>query len=1238
LNVETNANTGIALYGDYKASIDPVTGIGKYSLEYGQGKSAKSQNKNLTLANKLLEQMGVEGMRQFLETPFTVKQLRDAGYDIGSELEDEPVLGSLVFGPKIGFGFFSNLMGNFDPVTMDMWFMRTIGRLTGNLKAFKPEKYADQVVRLQAALREEPQDNGIYADQMPKALVKRVLAGNPRQSTVAALVAEILRKHEKDFKKNREAYDEGTRVKSEMVFAADTIDTSLYSPIDVPSSGSERRYLRDVVRQAVAMTNSITGLKIPNAAFQALIWYPEQELYKALGVKLTVTSQDYAGATAKALLRRGITNEQLERAIADAELRSRRANETRSMDRGQERSGTTSLGEVVKSTSPELAPAADETQAMMSMRRGLAGVRDEGVLRYIDKYDELRRYVDKAQSMGGAIPPVSNPYIGARLLTGKLGAMQAAAERTYADLLRRMHVAGVRLEDMDEFLYAQHAEERNTYIASINPLFPDAGSGMATLDANNLIQRYRNNGQFAMMNGFADEWRNLLQEGLNQRQQSGLISAQTRNILQTRYKNYVPLRGAPAQLNDEDFLDFAAGAGGSLSTTGPGIPQAMGRRSAAEAVTSQIGFVHEDSFRASAKNDIGRSFLQLVMTLGDRNVAEVILPRRRVISGKQVRVTHDPAWMNDDRNFGVYTNTPMTINGHDYEPGDLVVIRINNRRLAESMTQPTLELRSFERALRFVNNGWRFMTTGMGNPTFAPVNLVRDAMTASLANASANGIRDTAQMLSRWPSSFYNVFRDSWNGSEPTGDYARFVRAGADQLYWSPNDLDVKRTDFDALAARVQRRDPRDRGIARTLLGWYPAFFSASETAVRLANYRQRIATGSRPQEAALSARDLTVDFAKGGKAKPVLNTWYMFLNAGLQGNVNVLRALGRSVALAPSLLMLGFANAALARLMGGDDEETGQPNWDNIPEYEKTSNLFFFDPRGTGKHIKIPLPYGFNVLVSIGGRMADAMFGRTTAGDVLAGSLNDALNAFNPMGGSGIKSGGASLVAAAMPTMTRPAIELLANQDFSGRSIYPKSYEKYAAPDSTMSFDGTPAAWQELATFVNSATGGDEFTSGMVDVSPNTLQYLAGYYFSGTGRTLDRLYKTFLSNEDVSVSDVPFVRSFVGDAKQDGRAVSQAFYTEQERLAPIRRKIDAVLDESRPIEERRAIASEITATDYALARSMEESERVLKEIRNVLKQATPEQREAILEVRRKMLKATIKKQNELTDRLADVE
>ena len=44
---------------------------------------------------------------------------------------DDAVKGSAVFGPKIGQGFFQNLKGNYDPVTIDLWLRRTFGRLTG---------------------------------------------------------------------------------------------------------------------------------------------------------------------------------------------------------------------------------------------------------------------------------------------------------------------------------------------------------------------------------------------------------------------------------------------------------------------------------------------------------------------------------------------------------------------------------------------------------------------------------------------------------------------------------------------------------------------------------------------------------------------------------------------------------------------------------------------------------------------------------------------------------------------------------------------------------------------------------------------------------------------------------------------------------------------------------------------------------------------------------------------------
>jgi hypothetical protein len=44
---------------------------------------------------------------------------------------------------------------------------------------------------------------------------------------------------------------------------------------------------------------------------QALVWYPEQELYKKLGVDLPVTSQDYAGAAQLLLTKEGFDEKQI---------------------------------------------------------------------------------------------------------------------------------------------------------------------------------------------------------------------------------------------------------------------------------------------------------------------------------------------------------------------------------------------------------------------------------------------------------------------------------------------------------------------------------------------------------------------------------------------------------------------------------------------------------------------------------------------------------------------------------------------------------------------------------------------------------------------------------------------------------------------------------------------------------------------------------------------------------------
>jgi hypothetical protein len=874
------------------------------------------------------------------------------------------------------------------------------------------------------------------------------------------------------------------------------------------------------------------------------------------------------------------------------------------------------------------------TDAMFSMRRGARGIKDEAALRYLDRFDEVLRATRVAEERTGtALADVANPYLGARLLQGNIAQQQRDAEARYADILYRQNQAGIALEDMDRFLYAQHAEERNRYIARIDPTRPDGGSGMTNREAADEIADVARSGRLPVFERFADEWRMMLQEALDARRDAGLVRPEVYAAINAEYKRYVPLRGiASRDPWDADFGEMGPQYGRGLSTTGRGMPMAAGRRSQAAGITSQVAYVHEDTIRRIAKNDVGQRFLRMMLMINDRAWGEFVRPTRRIVVDGAVRVVHDQTWTNDGRHFGVYIEKPMTINGHDYAAGDMVVIRINNRRLADAMLSPSMDLRAWERGLRAVNNVWRYMTTGPANPAFAPVNMLRDVGTATINNVVSRGFIDTASMLARWPIAFGRVMRDEWLGNgNATGTYRRFLAAGGGQVYWRENDLEVKRTDFEALARRVQRRDPNDRTLAKTLFGWYTAFFAAAETASRLAQFEQRVSMGDSDAVAALAGRDITVDFGKGGLAKPALNTWYVFTNAALQGNANIISGIMRNPVRAaltmPHLIMLGYVMSAMARAMGGDDEERGQSRWDNIPDYEKTSKLFFFDPFGSGKYISLPMPYGYNVLVSAGVRLESAINGNDRASDFIGGMFNDALAAFNPIGGSGIKSGTEGLLTSLAPTMARPLAEIVANTDFAGRPIYREQMGRVQQPDSQMAFESTPEGWRTLAQALNSATGGDEFESGKVDASPDTMRYLAGYYLSGTGRLLDRLYTAMSDPSKAEINDIPIMRSFVGDAANDKRSVSQQYYEIANSLAPTALRVREVESPTSP-ERLQSAVEGLDPEKVALNEIVSKTENELRKLRQVSKSATPEQQEAIAAVRRALQTSVIKQKN----------
>lgn len=341
LNVENNLGFAMRQYEAYRES-SPDPEQRRFPIA-SEGKNGKPMENNFYVANGMIAALGLDKFRRMLRTEFTVGELKKAQFKIGGEKIDEKVLGSSIFGPKIGFGFYTNLSGNFEPVTMDMWFMRTIGRLANTLRSFNAKKFQKQTDRFLAGL-DERGDNALYADAFDPEMVEAAKAQVPQTDpetgeelldangepimgpdgdAIEALARAVNKRHQAEFgdKETRKLFDSKERVKSEMAKASETILKSLDKPRDSPASGGERQNLRDVVRRTVAIVEKAYGKRIPPAALQALIWYPEQELYRNLGVSLNVTSQDYAGAIRKRLESEGYDGQQL----TAAESRSREA-------------------------------------------------------------------------------------------------------------------------------------------------------------------------------------------------------------------------------------------------------------------------------------------------------------------------------------------------------------------------------------------------------------------------------------------------------------------------------------------------------------------------------------------------------------------------------------------------------------------------------------------------------------------------------------------------------------------------------------------------------------------------------------------------------------------------------------------------------------------------------------------------------------------------------------------------
>lgn len=292
----------------------------------GWGTGAKAMRTNFARANALMKEYPAERLERFLNSTFTVGELSAVGWEVSGENVDTIVYGSAVFGPKIGNGFYQNISGNFTPLTMDMWFMRGIGRITGNLISGSQEEFG----RLKEKFLGTATDidfSGLEpsADFAEEHGIDEFTEENIKDDDVATELAKRVDSwFSKEFKKYRDQYDSGERTKPAIVNAAQRL-IEQGGTNDVPVSGAHRNNLRKIFSGALKLLED-SGVPLTNADGQAIWWFPEKELYARLGAGNKKSAPtDYEREMIGIAKKRGFTDEQIKAEIGRARQRKRRS-------------------------------------------------------------------------------------------------------------------------------------------------------------------------------------------------------------------------------------------------------------------------------------------------------------------------------------------------------------------------------------------------------------------------------------------------------------------------------------------------------------------------------------------------------------------------------------------------------------------------------------------------------------------------------------------------------------------------------------------------------------------------------------------------------------------------------------------------------------------------------------------------------------------------------------------------
>ena len=829
-------------------------------------------------------------------------------------------------------------------------------------------------------------------------------------------------------------------------------------------------------------------------------------------------------------------------------------------------------------------------------------IADNFLQKFQDSMLPVGRMIDDLKAQGATITDANDTYLREELYHGITGSKiadneknlyepmlnlvkdinlteaQVATLKANSDFVRDALQSGRQLKQVlaDAFLYARHAEERNAYIRTIDPE-NNSGSGMTDTEARAINQFFDSldgveRQRFVNIGVAADR---IVQNTNDIRVASGLtpdfndgetiIDAETGEVIPAgpNYTSYVPLRGIldPQNESNEEYSGRPSSRPKFGARGREDVKRMMGRYELAKDIMANLMVQNQSAIVRSERNRVGQSFLKMLRNEPrlTESYARIVSqrPTIRVISGGVVKTRPDPRFHDRDDILIVK------------ESGQEIAIQIDDPRIALAMRGASgmspqhasglvKVLGKVNRYLSNINTSW--------NPEFLITNMVRDLQTAGVninqyeMNGLTNDIRKTIGPALK---GIKRSIIDDDNTGEWSKIYQDFVRAGGQNATNMMGDLsdqlgrleDMLKEVSDAGANGAFNKTKAGFGkILETLENYN----TVVENGVRVATYKTLLDRGFSKDRAAQAARNVTVNFAKGGEYKTFMNSMYLFYNASLQGSFALLNGALRSskvrkiwVGAMVTGLMLDQLNAIIS-----DDDEDGQEIYDKIPDYVLEKNLILMDPFGVlpseRGYFKIPMPYGLNMAVNMGRSLSRAGRGAYSPSEATSSLVGTIIDTLNPIGDTpriplvDKDFEFQDILTTVSPSIGDPVVQYLTNSDYARKPIYkePSSFG-VPAPESQIHWTTTSPSAVFIANFLRKPFGlGDasDVRPGFIEVSPDTLEFWFDYATGGVGRFVQRTAEFGASTapkimagefEEAMLRSTPAIRQVVGSVSE---------------------------------------------------------------------------------------------------------